>query len=148
MYTVNHKKTWHFIFDYNLPGLRLELNLEPTAHSARHALLHVAPKWSSHRTTRPCLIYNKNKNNYSFYSRQFRYFLMQISDIYHYTIHCIPARQNNSLLTFITIITPPLICTVTVSGVTIITVSTLSNSVMVVVTISVTKVLSSYRWFV
>jgi len=25
---------------------------EPTAHSARHALLHMAPKWSSHRTTR------------------------------------------------------------------------------------------------
>jgi len=35
-----------------LPGPRLELNLEPTAHSARHAVLHMAPKWSSHRTTR------------------------------------------------------------------------------------------------
>jgi len=31
---------------------RLELNLEPTAHTARHALLHMASKWSSHRTTR------------------------------------------------------------------------------------------------
>jgi len=30
---------------------RLELNLEPTAHSARHALLHMASRWSSHRTT-------------------------------------------------------------------------------------------------
>jgi len=35
-----------------LTGPRLELNLEPTAHSARHALLHMALKWSSHRTTR------------------------------------------------------------------------------------------------
>jgi len=35
-----------------LHGPRLELNLEPTEHSARHALLHVAPKWSSHWTTR------------------------------------------------------------------------------------------------
>ena len=31
---------------------QLELNLEPTAHSARHALLHMVPKWSSHWTTR------------------------------------------------------------------------------------------------
>ena len=35
-----------------LPRPRLELNLEPTAHSVRHTLLHMAPKWSSHRTTR------------------------------------------------------------------------------------------------
>jgi len=34
-----------------LPGPWLELNLEPTEHSARHALLHMALKWSSHRTT-------------------------------------------------------------------------------------------------
>ena len=32
-------------------GPRLELNLEPAVHSARHALLHMAPKWSSHQTT-------------------------------------------------------------------------------------------------
>jgi len=38
------------------PGLRLELNLEPTAHSARHPLLHMAPKWSSHRTGRVLII--------------------------------------------------------------------------------------------
>jgi len=35
-----------------LTGLRLELNLEPTAHCARHTLLHMAPKWSSYWTTR------------------------------------------------------------------------------------------------
>jgi len=35
-----------------LTGPRLELNLEQTAHCARHALLHMAPKCSSHRTTR------------------------------------------------------------------------------------------------
>ena len=35
-----------------LPGPRLELNLEPAEHSARHALLHMASEWSSHRTTR------------------------------------------------------------------------------------------------
>ena len=34
-----------------LTGPQLELNLEPTAHCARHALLHMAPKWSGHRTT-------------------------------------------------------------------------------------------------
>jgi len=28
------------------------LNLEPAEHSARHALLHMASEWSSHRTTR------------------------------------------------------------------------------------------------
>ena len=39
-----------------LPGPRLELNLEPTAQSARHALLHMTPKWSSHRTTRAGLM--------------------------------------------------------------------------------------------
>jgi len=41
-----------YVGERALPGPRLELNLEPTAHSARHALLHMAPKWSSHRTTR------------------------------------------------------------------------------------------------
>jgi len=30
---------------------RLELNVEPTAHSTRHALLHMVPKWSSYQTT-------------------------------------------------------------------------------------------------
>jgi len=35
-----------------LTGPRLKLNLEPMAHCTRHALLHMAPKWSSHRTTR------------------------------------------------------------------------------------------------
>ena len=28
------------------------MNLEPAEHSARETLLHMAPKWSSHRTTR------------------------------------------------------------------------------------------------
>jgi len=34
-----------------LTGPRLGLNSEPAAHCARHALLHMAPKWSSHWTT-------------------------------------------------------------------------------------------------
>jgi len=34
-----------------LTRLWLELNLDPTAHCVRHALLHTAPKWSSHWTT-------------------------------------------------------------------------------------------------
>jgi len=33
------------------------LNLEPAAHSAHHALLHMAPKWSSHRITRAGLVF-------------------------------------------------------------------------------------------
>ena len=40
-----------------LPRPQLELNLEPTVHSARHALLHMAPKWSSQRTTWAGLTY-------------------------------------------------------------------------------------------
>jgi len=41
------------IFKGALPMyVSFELNLEPTANSARHALLHMASKWSSHRTTR------------------------------------------------------------------------------------------------
>jgi len=43
-----------------LPGPRLQLNLEPTAHSARHALLHMASKWSSHWTTRAGLALQVN----------------------------------------------------------------------------------------
>jgi len=35
-----------------LPRPRLESNLEPAEHSARHALLHMASEWSSHMTTR------------------------------------------------------------------------------------------------
>jgi len=31
------------------------LNLEPAEHSARHALLHMASEWSSHRTMRAAL---------------------------------------------------------------------------------------------
>ena len=31
---------------------QLELNLEPAEHSTCHALLHMASKWSSHRTMR------------------------------------------------------------------------------------------------
>jgi len=36
-------------------GPRLGLNSGPAAHSERHALLHMAPKWSSHWTTRAWL---------------------------------------------------------------------------------------------
>ena len=36
----------------SLTGPRLKLNLEPMAHCVHHALLHMAPKWSSHRTIR------------------------------------------------------------------------------------------------
>jgi len=35
-----------------LTGPWLGLNSRPAAHCARHALLHMAPKWSSHWTTR------------------------------------------------------------------------------------------------
>jgi len=35
-----------------LPGPQLELNLEPSEHSVRHTLLHMASELSSHRTTR------------------------------------------------------------------------------------------------
>jgi len=42
-----------------LTGPRLELNRKPTAHCARHALLHMAPKWSSHRTTRAGLLHSR-----------------------------------------------------------------------------------------
>jgi len=34
-----------------LTGPRLGYELGPVAHCARHALLHMAPKWSSHQTT-------------------------------------------------------------------------------------------------
>ena len=51
-----HGKYFHIITLYvggrALPGPRLELNLEPAEHSARHTLLHIASKWSSHRTMR------------------------------------------------------------------------------------------------
>jgi len=42
---------YFYVGGHALPEPQLELNLEPTAHSARHALLHTAPKWSSHQTT-------------------------------------------------------------------------------------------------
>jgi len=56
-----HRNYFHMITFYvdgrALPGPRLELSLEPAEHSSRHALLHMASEWSSHRTTRPELIY-------------------------------------------------------------------------------------------
>jgi len=33
------------------------LNLEPAEHSTRHALLHMASEWSSHRTTRSAYVH-------------------------------------------------------------------------------------------
>jgi len=48
----NYFHNYFYVGRRALPGPWLELNLEPMAHSVRHALLHMAPKWSSHRTTR------------------------------------------------------------------------------------------------
>ena len=54
---------YFYVGGLTLHGPRLELNLEPAEHSARHALLHMASEWSSHRTTRaeltPYLIWIK-----------------------------------------------------------------------------------------
>jgi len=53
----HHVRTNYFSHNYfyvggrALTGPQLELNLEPAEHSVRHALLHLASEWSSHRTT-------------------------------------------------------------------------------------------------
>jgi len=49
---AHSRPAFFYVGGRTLPRPRLQLNLEPTAHSAHNDLLHMASKWSSHRTTR------------------------------------------------------------------------------------------------